>query len=221
MTFWLLRDTGRNLAEWDRDVHLSQHRCPVFEEHKGPGKRLNDLSVRLGGKMVRDFVWTWYSECLIQRQVLDLFRDHGITGFAVKQVKSRFRRKADGSPPPLWELVVTGWGGVAPAESGIKLDPARSCSACGSLRYTGLTNPEWLIDEGHWDGSDFFMVWPLPRFILVTDTVAAVIKEAQFKGAELIDVAKMEKTSGYGPGRLSYWMPEARARMLGEPLGIF
>ena len=114
---------------------------------------------------------------------------------------------------------------MAKSESGIRLDEAKSCSVCGHLRYTELLNAEQLIDESKWDGSDFFMVWPLPKYVFVTERVVNVIREHHLTGVRIVPVSELKPSRhvipGYSPGRLSYSMPEKRARELGEPLGIY
>jgi hypothetical protein len=221
--FWHLAhpdSTARN-AEWVHgEMETEQVICPVNEGHRRGGKRLTDLSIALRGAGVEDFVWTWHSECLVQDHVLDLFRTNGFTGFDAKPVKAKFKRATEHEPPRLWELIITGWAGMASAESGIKLTD--QCHACGDLDYSPCTNAERLIDVSQWDGSDFFMVWPLPKFIFVTDRVARVIRDSRFKGAVLRRARDIEFSQDYGfsPGRLSYWMPQERARELGGAFGI-
>ena len=107
---------------------------------------------------------------------------------------------------------------MASAESGINL--VERCDACGYLRYSGCDNPEKLIDVSQWDGSDFVKVWPLPNFIFVTDRVIQVIRDHRLKGAVLKQPGELELSGDLSPGRLSYWMPEERARELGATLGI-
>ena len=183
-------------------------------------RRLTDLTVALRGRGVEDFVWTWHSECLIQDHVLDFFRTSGFSGFDVKPVKAKFKRAANDDPPRLWELIVTGWAGMASPESGVEL--TKQCRECGLLRYSRCTNPGRLIDISQWDGSDFFMVWPLTRFVFVTDRVAAVVRKNKLSGVVLEKPADMQfgMSPGFGPGRLSDRMPEDRARQLGSSLGI-
>jgi uncharacterized protein CXXCG len=193
--------------------------CPANKGHQRGGKRLMDLSVVLPGKDVEDFVWTWYGDFLIQDHVLSFLKEQRFTGFEVKPVRARFKKKSVEPPPKLWELVVTGWGGMAPPESGIEM--TYHCEACGLTRYSGLSNPDNLIDERRWDGSDFFIVWPLPGFIFVTDRVANAIKDKGFSGVVFTASIDLRPTDGLGAGRLSYYMPEQRAREIGEPLGIY
>jgi hypothetical protein len=222
--FWKLSSpdgTGK-LADWDQSVQLGGPiRCPRDPGHQRAGRRLTDLAVVLPSLTVADFLWTWNSECLVQTHVVDLFRSEGITGFEVRPARARFENEPDLSPPELGELVVTGWGGVAPPESGVKLDEIASCRACGLLVYSSFTDPSRLVDKRQWDGSDVFVVWPLPKFVFVTRRVAQLIKAHELTGVSL-EVPEQLRPSGstISPGRLSYRMPEARARELGEHLGI-
>jgi hypothetical protein len=219
--FWHLAhpdSTARN-AEWvDREMEIEQVVCPANGMHRRGGKRLTHLSVALRGKGVEDFVWTWYSECLVQDHVLQLFKARGLSGYEVRPVKARFKRGSEHEVPKLWELMVTGWAGMASAKSGIKL--VERCDSCGDLSYSGCDDPERLIDVSEWDGSDFFMIWPLPKYIFVTDRVVHIIRDNRLKGAVLRHLRELDLSGGFGPGRLSYWMPEERAHELGKALDI-
>jgi hypothetical protein len=219
--FWKLSypKSTASLAEWDDSMDLEQILCPADPDHRRGGRRLSNLSVLLRGHP-GDIVWTWYSDCLLNDRALQAFTDEGLTGFTVKPVAARFKRKVCQAPPRLWELVVTGWAGVAPAASGVRL--IFQCPACGDVRYSPPTHPDRLVDEGQWDGSDFFIVWPLPKYRFVTERVAQVLRRYRLKGARLIEPAEMEFVAApVGGDRLSEHMPEARARELGEPLGIY
>lgn len=221
--FWCLESSEslRRLAEWEEGrVELESIGCPLNELHRHSGKRLSDLSIVLPGRTVEDFVWTWYSECVLQDGTLNWLRGCGFTGYQVKPVTARFK-KSVARPPRLWEMVLTGWAGMADAASGIRLDESNSGAACGHLRYSGLLTADQLIDESQWDGSDFFMVWPMPRYIFVTDRVAQAIHEHRLTGVRTMRVEHLKATNGFSPGRLSYWRPEERARSIGEPLGIY
>ena len=210
------------LAEWvDDEMDLESVVCPANDGHQRAGKRLTGISMTLPGHSIEDIVWTWYSECLLTDHVLDLFKSSGFTGFQVSPVRARYRRD-DAEAPRLWELVVTGWAGMASPESGIRA--IEHCQACGLTYYSQWTNPEKLIVASQWDGSDFFMVWPIPRHIFVTQRVARTICTGQITGATLTALPDMRRTHASGKfsgSRLSYHMPEKRAREVGEPLGIY
>jgi hypothetical protein len=222
-SFWRLAPplSLQKLAEWeDGKVELEGVSCPVCEGHQRAGRRLTNLSVILPSGPIGDFVWTWYGELLVQDRALDVLRANGLAGFEVKTANARFQGSTD-QPPPLWEIVVTGWAGMADPASGIRLDKQKSCDACGELLYTGLVRPDLLIDNSKWDGSDFFMVWPLPKFVFVTDRVVRTLREHNLTGVRSLKASEVEPPAdGFGPGRLSYWMSEARAKVLGRPFGI-
>ena len=219
--FWNMRSamSTSKCAEWAHDeMELETVVCPTNEGHHGPGKRLTDLSVTLPGGTVEDIVWTWYSECLVTDRVLELFKSSGFTGFEVKPAKARFKRSTE-QPPRLWELIVTGWAGMASSESGIRL--IEHCKNCGLTKYSAGVCPDKLIDVSKWDGNDFFMVWPLPKYVFITDRVAQIVRGNYLSGAVLTPPSELDLSGGFGPGRLSYHMPHQRARELGEPLGIY
>jgi hypothetical protein len=220
--FWTLcsPESTRKLAEWsDDEIETEKVFCPIDPGHQRGGKRLTNLSIILPHGTVQDFVWTWYSECLIQDDVLDLFRRERFTGFDVKSVKARFRGGGE-RLPKLWELVVTGWAGMARPESGIKR--TYFCEACKHTKYSGISDAQRLIDEAQWDGSDFFMVWPMPSLVFVTQRVADCIRDHRLTDVVLKELRELNGIGkdGLGGGRLSYWMPEARARQLGTAAGI-
>jgi|SRR5215472_10844 len=230
--FWNLREPriegGRYRIDWGKTVEVEQIECPANPNHRRGGRRITNLSVVLKKRRTFDVMWTWGSECLIQQHILDAFHQQGFTGFHANPVQARFKRPRATEPPRFWELVVTGWAGLASPESGIQLDRAKSCPHCGSLYYTKATNYLRLIDQRSWDGSDFFMVWPLPKFIFATDRVREFTQKNDIRLTQFVGPADLQpKTalnqrlhSGFGPGRLSYWMPEDRAHQLGDPLGI-
>jgi hypothetical protein len=121
-------------AEWAEGVKYPFERtgCPVNPHHGRLVERAMDLRIILPLPAVGDFVWTWYSDCLITDRVLQLFHQAGLTGFKVRPVVvekvKRLGKKKLEDIPPLWELVVTGKGGDARPESGIRV--IYRCEAC-------------------------------------------------------------------------------------------
>jgi hypothetical protein len=160
----------------------------------------------------------------MQDNVCELLANEHVTGFSTRPVTVVSDNSEDWSqsdPLRLTELVVTGWGGIAPEESGIKFDVQASCTVCGYLRYSTFTKPSLIVDAQQWDGSDIFMVWPLPKFIFVTGRVATLIRSNELTGLVLKAPEELVAHSNVlAPGRLSYLMPEERAQRLGGKLGI-
>jgi hypothetical protein len=237
MQFWEMRDRDQRTLAWVDQEALEQLKA----EHGDMAPRLRALRVpgvampvRLAGSIVRDFVWTWYSQCLIQDRVLQMFREQGFTGFELHPVSAKWKRRSarrtDAGTaavvpdiPTLWELIPIGWGGTAPEESGMRLIEVRPSD--GRRTYSKYTDPSKLIDERQWDGSDFFILWPLTGHIFCSDRVAQFIKSEGFSGVKLTRVQDMVWPGGIGdacsPAPLRYDLPESQAREIGEPLGIY
>lgn len=219
-SFWFLDApaTVKRAELVESQTHLATVFCPVNAGHQRPGQRLTSPEFVLSEEP-RDFVWTWESELLVRPSVVDLFRSMAFTGFDLVPAKVRFK-VGDRQPPQLWRLVINGWGGVARRESGIHLDELQSCSACGLLVYTALQQADNLFDETNWDGSDLFMIWPLPRYVFLTERVADAIRDSHLTGVEIRRQTSLRTSGGFSPGRLAYWMGLERAQSLGAGLGI-
>ena len=200
--FWYLDgpESTAKCADCTEDVDWEWIKCPVHDGHQRAGKRIGELSVELPGGAVQDFVWTWLSECVVQDSVLELLRSHGLTGWEVRPVRARFKRSMDREPPRLWELVVTGWAGMASPKSGIHV--VKRCDACGLVNYSAGNNPNpgSLIDMSQWDGSDIFMVWPLPRHIFVTGRLAQLLHDHRLTGARLRFLDEVNLTGNWHGG---------------------
>jgi hypothetical protein len=209
--FWVLRGPPdeRALAEWDASVRLEALTCSVNPDHQRPGRRLGDLRVVMRREL-RDTVWTWQGDCLLRSTLGSRLAAEGITGFTTRPA-TIVNSRSEVVSEDYSELVVTGWGGVAPPESGIRLET--SCSVCGLLVYTSFTDVRHLIEATQWDGSDVFMVWPLPRFVFVSNRLADLLRRWEVTGLQICAAESLAaRTGSLSPGRLSDWMPDAIAR---------
>jgi len=193
--------------------------CPANDRH-GMIKRVGDLRVIPHPLGLRDFTWTWMSDLLISPKALAFFEHHRVTGFEVRRVVAQYPKPAKIKPPELYEVIVTGWGGLPTREAG--LTAINSCSTCGYKKFI-IAEPSRLIDPTAWDGSDIFMVWPLPRYPFVTDRLASLIRKEKLSGAKLIPAQKIPMKQGttLNPGSLYEWMPEERASQLKQKFGIY
>jgi len=203
------------LAEWSDEVDLETVKCPAHPGHQRAGKRLTDLSVVLPKATMDDFVWTWMSDCLIKESVIEDLKREGCTGFRTRPVKVTVKGAPRAKLPIYKELVVTGWGGEASPASGVKL--IQRCADCGLERYSGFNDPQKLLDQSLWDGSDFFIIWPMPKYIFITEKVARLIQKQGWVGARVYAMEALEPCEPgetLSGGRLSYWMPEERAKKL-------
>jgi hypothetical protein len=186
--------------------------CSAIPDHARTGKRITDL-VFLSPKQERHVYWTWYSDCLVTDEFREAVIEDGLRG-----AQFRPARSAKPGDVSLWELRAGGWGGTAPPSSGIRI--VDRCATCGLLEYSCWEDGSRIIDWRKWDGSDFFMIWPLPMYLFVSDRVGVLLSEHGFTGAQLMDADKLKCESGLTPGRLSQWIPLNQARERAGPLDI-
>jgi hypothetical protein len=164
-------------------------------------------------------------EIVVHASLWAEFERRGFTGYRLKPATVRFR---DGHLSHDYsELIVTGWGGIARPESGIELSEA--CPGCPAKRYTALREADQLIDWNKWTGEDFFIVWPLPKFKLVTKRVADALESLRVKSYQLGGLRYLELRStpeslrplrGFVVGALSDFVPDDIAHKYGKPLGL-
>ena len=171
-TFWLL-DIPRNQpqATVAGDTKFEQITCPANEYHTRGGRRLGELRATINPAGIKDFTWTWSHDILVSERVLDVFLKHRITGYEIQLAKLSYSERSQGKPPTMHELVVTGWAGMASSAAGLTL--ANSCPACDHRNYA-IAEPSRLIDPASWDGSDLFIVWPLPLFRFASERLANI-----------------------------------------------
>lgn len=167
---------------------------------------------------IQDFTWTWMSEPIIRESALDLFKQHHVTGYTTRTVRARLKRGAirtaadskdasiramatDEDIPGLHELVVTGSAGVLPLATGAIVESY--CAGCGRTKFNNLVHKAEIFDSSQWDGSDIFTIWPLTRFIFVTDRVAALMRSAKLGGFQLISLEEMHSLSSGFSGLLN------------------
>lgn len=101
---------------------------------------------------------------------------------------------------------MTGKGGDVTQISEIEIKT--KCDVCNHITYSSYENG-LKIDESQWDGSDFFTVWPLPRFILVTERVKKFIEEHKLRNVKFTPIEKLigkGKTGGLSPGNYQDWL---------------
>jgi hypothetical protein len=189
--YWLLGppESERRLARWAKgEVDLSTRNCPVNPAHTRVGDRSPQLSVVLPTPPAQQLVWTWHAELLIQEMVATMLLEEGFGTFELRNAKARFPCGIS-EAPTFSEFIVKGWGGIARPESGIEL--TEHCEQCGRTKYSGLTHPERLMDPVQWDGSDIFIVWPLPKFIFITDRVRQFLLASKLKDMMITPIEKL------------------------------
>jgi hypothetical protein len=218
--FWLLAPPqNQKRATFAEDTKLEQITCPDDENHRRGGRRLGDVRASIDPNGIKDFTWTWQRDMLASEHLLDVFLKHRVTGYEIKPATISYSKRNTTTPPKLYELIIIGWGGMASNAAGVKVRD--SCEACKYRDYT-IANPSRLIDPASWDGSDLFIVWPLPRYHFASDRLASVLRAENITGVKLVPAAKIPFEPGNvaSPGLLHMWMPASRARALGDRLGI-
>jgi len=208
----------RFFADFVRQPDFEVIRCTEPSHEAWSGRRLSPLSLKLGAPALNDFVWSWFYDVVINDRILEILLNHGDSGFETRPAPARARRKRDPAVPPLHELIVTGWAGLAAPESGLYVKEA--CPKCHFRSY-GIERPDRLIKSTTWDGSDFFMVWPLPQWKFVSERLAEILRRERATGIKLRPAEEITIPHSLGPEGMNCHMPEARARELGEPLGIY
>jgi hypothetical protein len=219
-TFWHL-DAPRNqqLAIVAGDTKFEQITCPSDNGHLRAGRRLGDLRATIDPAGVKDFTWTWSHDILASERLLDVFLKHRITGYEIRPATVTYPKRSPAKPPALHELIITGWGGMASSAAGLTV--VESCPACNYRTYA-IAEPSRLIDPAAWDGSDLFIVWPLPLYRFASNRLARILRDERITGVKLIPAPGIAFKRGNHatPGRLLNWMPPSRARALGDRLGI-
>jgi hypothetical protein len=155
-------------------------------------------------KRQTDFEWTVYHDILIEQDVVTKLKRAGFSGVEYRQVEM-FTTTQTPIGREVFELRITGWGGMASPTSGIRV--IEICPKCNRRVYSGQTNPSDILSPEEWDGSDFFMIWPLPRTTFVTKRVAEIIASSDFSD---VCVNKLESLPNsingkYSPGHIQDW----------------
>jgi len=76
-----------------------------------------------------------------------------------------------------------------------------------------------LVDWKQWTGEDFFIVWPLPGYTLITGRVANLLMSRNVRSFELGGL-EGAGISGFSVVRLSSFLPLDLALKFGAPLGL-
>jgi hypothetical protein len=193
-------------------------KCPLSPGHRR-GVRREKLDLAIPCSNPPDFIFDWMSDCVIQSSVLKVLTENKITGFATRAARAAMEKT--GVTLDVAELIVTGWGGIADERSGIR--EKERCSGCGHIRYTGISDPTHIVNPTTWDGSDVFMVWPMPKYRFVTQRFVEIVRNAEFSGMSFVQAfpaLRRGVSGGFTPGRLSHYVPMARARLLGKEFDI-
>jgi hypothetical protein len=202
-------------------VHFEYIECVQNAGHSRKGKRLSEtLEVELyEGKTLQDFNWTVGLDCIVSERVIAELAKFQLSGYATSKVRVNTGDNAARLGGYV-QLLKTGWAGIVHEDSGIELISDPSC--CGYLDYSPALRPRF-VNWHTWDGSDLFMVWPIPTATFLSARALACFEANGHWTGYKLEVAEYFTgglSMGFSPGRLSYWMPFELAHRLGSPLGI-
>jgi hypothetical protein len=222
ITYFNLRapDSEGLIADDESYGNSESRPCPITSQHIDGSRRIGPISVRVKHNY-RDeqMIWCWAFGTLLHERLLADLEQLGFTGYRTQPATVCFR---DGSVATDYrEFIVTGWAGIARPESGVTVQ--KSCSACQWKHYSAITSYEKLIDWTQWSGEDFFMVWPIPHKVLITERVAQWFLGHDIKSFRLTGLDDWDHpagSNGFTVGRLSDYLPEDLAIKYGKPLGL-
>lgn len=200
-------------AEFTKDsVEFKSIDCPVDPYHSRVRMQICDNPKATLTPGIRgDVVWSIYGDLIIGPRVLDVLRRAAVSGYATRPIHV--------AGDTMYLLTARGWAGMASPES--KIYQAHYHECCGHVRYKVRGWPSRIVNPATWDGSDIFMVWPLPSQLFVTRRVADVLSEAGVTGlACLPELSVIRRSDTFAPGRLSYYMDSEVARERGRSAGI-
>lgn len=193
--------------------------CTITRKHLDGSHRVGQLNLQMHHNDRREWIIWSMAGTVIRQDMLKEFDKEKFSGFRTEPATVRFR---DGTISQDYrEFIITGWAGIARPESGVKI--RQDCPGCHWKTYTAIKDPEKLIDWSQWSGEDFFVVWPLPLFMFVTERVANWFKAKKSRRYSVRgpgDRGELIGGSGFTVARLSNYMPIDLALKYGRPLGL-
>lgn len=173
-------------------------------------RQLQPNPIRAIGPVQRmaDFEWTVYHDMLVERDIMEELQAR-FSGFEFRHAEL-YTTTETPIGREVFQLRVTGWGGIAPPDSGIRV--VEECPHCKRQVFSGFTDPNKIFSIDAWDGSDFFIIWPMPKFIFVTGSVVDWIKKSGYSGIRVKPLDKFPKSIAgrFSPGHLHDWFDDDR-----------
>jgi hypothetical protein len=209
--YWLKPDVKEDeRLRYGKHMAFRTQLCDGNPDHARRQTRPTPLRLEFRGGGLTDFLWTPYSEAIVGEDVVRVFSECGIAGceFIPAELENTM---GDQVASDLYELRVTGWGGMASAESGVRV--LEECPHCKHRVFSGYTDASRLVDLDAWDGSDIFIVWPLPRYLLAVESVKEALVERQLTGVKAVPISKLPKVVAgtLTPGNIRDWFDTDRA----------
>jgi len=201
------------------DMRIETTLCPLNAGHPSQHAKYQRWirPIKVVGPVQRmtDFEWSVYNDVFVETDVVDKLKAAGFSGIDFSPANLCTTTETP-IGRQLFELKVTGWGGMAHPSSGIRVQ--EKCRLCGRTVYGGQTNSANLFDIDKWDGSDFFLIWPMPKYIFITEEVAGFLLKGGFTGINIRELAAFPKSiaGGYSPGHIKDWYDQEKAASIFE-----
>jgi hypothetical protein len=193
-------DEGFAKASWtEASVDFATIGCPINPMHTSVNRTIkgSPSAVLESGKR-GDVAWTGYGDLLIGRRMLELLHKERLSGFVVRSVNM-----VNGQE--MYWLQASGWAGMAATDSTIYREYYYKC--CGHVHYKIIAAPPRIVEPSRWDGSDFFIVWPMPMYIFVTERIVNLLSEWDIRGVAYVpETHAVRRSDSFSPGKLSDYM---------------
>jgi hypothetical protein len=196
---------------YESGMRIETRLCPLNagqpSQHAMRQRWVRPLKVVGPVRRMSDFEWSVYGDILLEQDIIKKLRMAGFSGVEFHPAQLHTTTETP-IGRQLFELRVTGWGGIAHPNSGIQI--REKCSFCGRSVYSGHINAANLFDIDKWDGSDFFLIWPMPRYVFITSEVANFILKQGWSGVRIRELHKFPKSiaDSYSPGHVEDWFDD-------------
>jgi hypothetical protein len=170
-------------------------------------------------KSFGDMIWSasFPKHCFISERLLGIFQEEKLTGFETAPATMNLVFEHEPADRVFHQLIFTGWGGVADPRSGIvQIVDERSKYA-----YSEPKNRSLIFDQSQWDGSDFFLIFPLTGSRFISERVRQILGKLKIKRYECSEIAQLARgCPTLLPAPLRCYYTDERAKELGGKLGI-
>lgn len=194
---------------YTKTARAEKIQCTRLPAHNSLNRWRRPLAVIGPIRPLTDFEWTVFGDIIVAPHIVADLKAQRFLGIKYNLVnyytstETPFGREG-------YELQVTGWGGYASPESGIRL--TTECPICGRAEYSEVKDKERIFDKRQWDGSDFFIIWPMPRKVFVTARVRNYLLKQDYSGVKVRPLNELRFNTvgltGFSPGHLEDWFDD-------------
>ena len=191
--------SSRYAEPWGDSKYWEWSECPVCKRDLRGKKKTEGFVIEWHtSSRIGDFSWVPGGEIIISQRVKDVFEEHNVTGCRYCPVEminpedseDRIVVKLPYECPPLYDMIITGSGGNAAEESGIKID--EKCDYCGSVSYLDWEIEYLVIDLNNGDGSDIFKCIETGNCTFAIEKVKDLIEANKFTNIKCIPIKVKE-----------------------------